>query len=240
MQLFIGILACLVASLTHALSEQGEENCPNKCDKVFDRTQYAISNINTSFTFEYQSCLIGCSQCQTELNTGTTNDTCFVFCKNFDYGKAGIRKGVIEPDKACLMGCVINLCQDICIGGTTDPKVTPQNAQFFWGQGGVGCSIKTGLGYVQNPSYGNPNGPSGEGGSAKVAQCCSNAFNLCFYNGPTTTTNYANVLLVAQRTCSSFVSSTDTSSICNFYNNPQNCGTQGLLGALALPGAIVT
>jgi hypothetical protein len=117
----------------------------------------------------------------------------------------------------------------VCFGGTTDFLQTPENAQFFWGGGGNGCSIKGRLGYVQNPDYGNPDVPTGQGGaSAEQRQCCTNAFNLCFYNGDQNSVNYANVVLVAQRSCRSFTGSTDPTAICTFFNNPQNCGTPGL------------
>ena len=208
---------------------EGIENCPNKCDKVFDQTQYAISNEPNQTTFEYRSCLIGCAQCQAELAANPTHDTCFLFCKNYNYAANGIRKGVIEPDKACIMGCVINTCQQICYGGTTDPVVTANNSQFFWGYSGHGCSLKSDLGYVQSPLYGNADGPSGEGASNAVSTCCTQAYNLCNYVGDTSSTNYANVLLVTQRKCKQFVSSQTTADICNFYNGAQNCGTQGLI-----------
>jgi len=227
-------LFAFVANTATALEEQelarleGIQNCANKCDKVFDRTQYAINDQPGANTFEFRSCIIGCNQCSAELAKNPSSDSCFLFCKNFDYAGQSIRKGVIEPDKACIMGCVINTCQSICFGGTTDFVQTPQNSQFFWNGGGHGCSIKGMLGYVQNPNYGNPNAPAGAGASEAEKQCCTNAFNLCFYNGDTSSINFANVLLVAQRTCSKFVGSTDTNAICAFYNTIQNCGTPGL------------
>jgi len=35
-------------------------------------------------------------------------------CKDTNWLEANvtITKGVVEPDKACIMGCVINLCQE--------------------------------------------------------------------------------------------------------------------------------
>lgn len=208
---------------------EGIENCHNKCDKVFDRLQYAISDQPGASTFEYRSCIIGCNRCNRQLsNPDISDDQCFNFCKTYNYGANGIRKGVIEPDKACIMGCVINTCQEVCWGGTTQNKVTPQNSQFFWNMGGHGCSIKGNLGYVQNADYGNPNAPLGPGASTGQRQCCSNAFNLCFYNGDKTSTNYANVVLVAQRTCRGFASSNNVDSICQYFNVEQNCGVPGM------------
>lgn len=232
---FVAVIALvfgLVASNVSASELEGIENCPNKCDKVFDRTQYAISGQANQDSFEYRSCIIGCNRCQTELEKAITDpaqDGCFDYCKTYNYGKNGIRKGVIEPDKACIMGCVINTCQKVCIGGTTDHSITPANKNSWWGQGGTGCSIKSGLGYVQNPDYGNPDSPAGPGATTAQKQCCTNAFNLCNYNGPTTTTNYANVVLVAQRSCKSYVKSTNVDAICSYYNDPQQCGTPGMV-----------
>jgi len=224
------VVFVVVAGVAFGLQDMGVFNCPNKCDKVFDRTQYAINDQPGSSTFEFRSCIIGCNHCGTDLTGGATKSKCFDFCKNFDYASSGIRKGVIEPDKACIMGCIINTCQQICTGGTTDPQITPANSFLWWGlPGSTGCSIKTGLGYVQNPNYGNVDGPSGQGGSAGVAQCCTNALNLCQYNGPQTdNVNFANVVLVAQRSCKKFVGSTEVTDICTFFNNPQNCGQTGL------------
>jgi len=228
--LLVMLLAGSASALEFSLAAEGIENCHNKCNKVFDRTQYAISDQPNQSTFEFRSCIIGCNRCKRQLaQPNVPDDRCFDFCKTFDYRRAGIRKGVIEPDKACIVGCVINTCQEICWGGTTDQTQTTLNAQFFWNGGGHGCSIKGGLGYVQNPDYGNPNAPSGAGASEGQKQCCTNAFNLCFYNGDKASTNYANVVLVAQRSCKKFVSSQDTTDICTFYNNPQNCGTQGMV-----------
>jgi hypothetical protein len=115
MKSYVGCIAALLVyatSLTSALgfTSMGIQNCVNKCDKVFDRTQYAISDQPGQNTFEYRSCIIGCNRCSKELaaRPAAQTDNCFSFCKKFSYGKNGIRKGVIEPDKACIMGCVIN------------------------------------------------------------------------------------------------------------------------------------
>jgi len=218
---------------------RGIENCPNKCDKVFDRTQYSISDQPGQDTFEFRSCIIGCNHCQAELaQADLQEDNCFNFCKTFDYGRDDIRKGVIEPDKACLMGCVINTCQKICFGGTTDNTVTDANRQFWWGLGGNGCSIKSSS-YVQNPGYGNPNSPAGAGVSREEQQCCTNAYNLCFYHGNKNTTNFANVDIVARRSCAPFVpgalTTSNSSIICDFYNQERNCGTIGMSGTTSPP-----
>jgi len=230
---FFAAVAFYIAT-AEAAEVEGIENCPNKCDKVFARTQYQIADQPGSTTFENRACNIGCDQCAKELaNVDLKDDKCFEFCKKYNYKQAGLRKGVIEPDKACIMGCMINTCQEVCWGGTTDQNITPQNSKFWWGQGGNGCSIKQGMGYVQNPDYVNPNSPGGQGGSETQRQCCANAFNLCEYVGPKTTTNFKNVQLLARRSCVSFVKSQKDADICTYYNNAQNCGTPGMGGTQA-------
>jgi len=233
MKLILAAVLALVA-YANAVEMQGVYNCPNKCEKVFAMTQYAISDQPNMTTFEYRSCLIGCSQCSTELDNGDVEDSCFTFCKKYNYSAVGIRKGIIEPDKACLMGCVINTCQEVCIGGTTDQDVTPANQNLWWGLGGTGCSIKTGLGYVQSPEYGNPNSNPSQGGDTTSQQCCTNAFNLCYYVGDKSNNpNWDNVQYVTRKSCLSFVpAQQDTSKqdadICTWYNTASNCGTQGM------------
>lgn len=196
---------------------------------VFDRTQYAISDQPNMDTFEYRSCLIGCNKCSAELAANAATDDCLESCKNYDYKGNGIRKGVIEPDKACMIGCVINTCQEVCIGGTTDMDVTPANQNLWWGKGGPGCSIKTGLGYVQAPGYGNPNSPGGQAGDSSVQQCCTNAFNLCNYVGPKTTTNFKNVQIVTKSSCKKFVKPYSDAAACVWYSKLENCGSEGML-----------
>jgi len=225
-----GIAAVAGLAIAMVQASEGIQNCYNKCDKVFDKTQYAISDQGNQTTFEYRSCLIGCDRCNKELANLLTvkDDTCFNYCKTFNYKKALIRKGVIEPDKACIIGCVINTCQEVCWGGTTDQDVTEANKNLWWGLGGNGCSLKMGMGYVQNPEYGNPDG--GQGASKEQNQCCTNAFNLCYYDGDKiqNAINYANVELLAQRSCKKFTKKTDYDTICNWYNDVKNCGTQGM------------
>jgi len=233
-----GVASLLVIAVANAnyLEAQGVQNCENKCNKVFDRSQYAISDQPGADTFEFRSCVIGCNQCSPTLNNGNNSEpdggtSCFRFCKTYNYARSGIRKGLIEPDKACIMGCVINTCQEICTGGTVDNAVTDVNRALWWGLGGNGCSIKGGQGYVQNPDYGNPNSPGGPGGDQGQKACCANAFNLCFYNGDKTSQNFANVQLVARRTCRRFVppaNRNNDTAICDMYNNPQRCGTPGM------------
>jgi len=224
----IAAFAGLSSALANQVETGGVYNCYNKCDKVFNMLQYAIVNQPNATTFEYRSCILGCNKCSAELAVNATSDQCFPYCKNLNYASLNIRKGVIEPDKACLIGCVINLCQDICISGTDASSVTPQNQDLWWGLGGNGCSVKQGLGYVQSPLYTSPNSPNGQGATS-VNQCCTNAQNLCDYVGSTTNNpNYNNVIIVAQSSCLQFVPSQAVSDICAFYDNVANCGAPGM------------
>jgi len=219
------------ASLESALSAeaaaeaQGIENCQNKCDKAFNRLAYQIATDGTSQpTYEFQACVIGCNQCNSDLATNNTANAgnCFNFCKNYNWASQGLVKGVIEPDKACLGGCIINTCQVICMGGTTDPKITPQNQQFFYNNGG--CSIKTApySQFLQYVPFNSPN--TAQGGNSAAAQCCSNALSLCEYVGDTTSTNFQQLLFKTAQYCNSFVPSGTVQDICNFFAAPQNCG----------------
>ena len=86
----------------------GIENCENKCDKAFNRFAYEISTTGSQETFEFRACVRGCTQCEADLAANADPSNCFRTCKNFDWTSLGIVKGVIEPDKACIGGCVIN------------------------------------------------------------------------------------------------------------------------------------
>ena len=117
------------------------------------------------------------------------------------------------------------------MGGTSDFDITPANQAMWWGQpGSTGCSIKTGLGYVQNTDYANPDSPIGEGANSGLEQCCTNAMNLCQYVGPKdNNVNYKNVQLVARRSCKQWVPSGKDAHICDFFASPANCGNQGMV-----------
>lgn len=183
-----------------------------------------MSTQGTTRTFEFQACVSGCNQCSTDLSAqNVTAGNCFTFCKNFDWKSLGLVKGVIEPDKACIGGCIINTCQAVCTGGTTDNDITPQNKQFFYPNGG--CSIKTEP-YSQFLEYVPFNSPNtGQGGSQDAARCCANALSLCQYFGDQQSTNYQNLLAKTGSFCSSFVPSQTSTDICAWFNSPQNCGT---------------
>jgi len=218
---------------------QGVQNCQNKCQNMFNNLQYTI-NTQGGDTNEYLACLAGCDICSQSQSANDTDwTTCFDTCKNTDWLQAidpttgqpaPIVKGVIEPDKACEMGCVINLCQVTCQGGTTDMNPTPTNAPAWWGSG-VGCSIKTGAirpggYYSQNSQYNYYNAPQGSGGQT---ECCAQAYSLCNYPPnaiAANQVNYNNVLGQAQKFCSNVPGAGNTqTSICAYWSNPTNCGS---------------
>jgi hypothetical protein len=115
----------ITQSLESFLASQarGVENCENKCDKAFNRFAYEIStSSNPTETFEFRACVRGCDQCTADLASNADKSNCFRTCKDFDWKALGIVKGVIEPDKACIGGCIIQTCQAVCAGGTVDQK----------------------------------------------------------------------------------------------------------------------
>jgi len=199
----------------------GVENCNNKCDKVFNKFAYQISTVSNQTTYEYNACVQGCNTCTTQLATANADpSTCFTSCKNYDWKGNNMLKGVIEPDKACEMGCVVQTCQVICSGGTTDPP-TKSNKKYFYPNGG--CSIKT-QPYSQNSDYVPFDSPNtSQGGSDTAAQCCSNALSLCDYKGSTSSTNYKQLLANTIKFCSGLAAG-NKNAICSWYNNQANCG----------------
>jgi hypothetical protein len=210
-------------SLEAVLEQQakGVDNCENKCDKVFNKFAYAI-NTKGDPTYEFQACVKGCQQCATDLTAKADKKNCFTTCKNYDWKGNGIVKGVIEPDKACIGGCVINTCQVICAGGTVDPP-SAKNKKSFWPNGG--CSIKTEP-YSQQQDYVSWDSPnSGEGGDDKLAQCCSNALSLCDYVGPPNA-NFNQLLANTGNYCAQWVPSKTKDDICSYFDKQQNCGSK--------------
>jgi len=215
---------------------EGIDNCYNKCSLLFNNMAYSILTQSTNGqTNEYRACIVGCSTCQEQLNDNDHSGACLTVCKDIDWlafnnsdGTPNpIVKGVIEPDKACQMGCVENLCQGVCTGGTTDQTVTKQNANAWWnGSPADGCSIKTGSVrpggfYAQEGTYAYSNSPLGAGGQNT---CCSNGIALCKYKGPKGV-NYQNVFHEAQTACNNVKGAGKTvSSICKFVLNASNCG----------------
>jgi len=219
-----GIRGAIRQSLESLLEAeaQGIENCPNKCQKSFSNMAYQISATDGRRTFEFIACIQGCNQCAHDLANNASTGNCFETCKNFNWKTNGIVKGVIEPDKACLAGCVINTCQFICSDGTVDPK-SPSNANLFYPNGG--CSIKTEP-YSQFFQYVPFNSPNiGQGATAAVTSCCAQTMSLCLYVGDKSSSNFAQLLANSGRVCKQFVPSGTEADLCAFFGNPQNCGS---------------
>jgi len=203
-----------------AQEAEGVQNCANKCNNVFNRMAYLVSTSGEP-TYEWTACMEGCNQCTKDIANKAAPTNCLTYCKNYDWYGKGILKGVIEPDKACISGCIIQTCQGVCIGGTVD-QPTKKNTKFFWPNGG--CSIKT-ESYSQNADYVPWNSPnSGVGGDFTIGQCCSNALSLCLYSGPVSSDNFIQLLQNTGKYCQAFVPSKAYNAICTFYKNPQNCG----------------
>jgi len=245
-ELSAAIRGKLAEQLQANVEAQGIQNCQNKCDKMFNNMAYAILTQNPgSKTFEYRACIVGCAICNAQLKdkSGSPNSgSCLAECKNTNWldaldgsgNPSPIVKGVIEPDKACQIGCIQNMCQGVCTGGTTDTNVTPANKNLWWTgdvNPSLGCSIKTGAirpggFYSQNSAYSWWNSAAGPGG---VSACCSNGISLCQYRGPKNTENYVQVINSAQRGCADVpgvgpLASVDT--ICSYVNTPGNCGNR--------------
>jgi len=216
---------------------QGTQNCFNKCQNMFNTMAYTVQNVQGQDTYEYSACRAGCSICSATIAANEPDwHKCFYTCKQTDWTQNvdingnpfPIVKGVIEPDKACIFGCIIGTCQDVCQGGSPD-DYAPDNAAKWWDSSvpGSGCTIKTGAirpggYYSQNSEYNYWNQPPGQGGQA---ECCSNAYSLCNYNGPTGTTNYKNVFNQAKKYCAKVPGAGNTqASICSYFADPANCG----------------
>ena len=95
-------------SLESQLAVEGIENCENKCSNAFNRFAYQISAAEGRRTFEFRACVDGCNRCTQDRANNASADACFIWCKNKDWHSDGVVKGVIEPDKACIGGCIIN------------------------------------------------------------------------------------------------------------------------------------
>lgn len=212
----------IAESLENQLSVEGIENCENKCSNAFNRFAYQITTVGQQNAFEFRACVDGCNRCTQARSNNEAADTCFNYCKNRDWHQSAIVKGVIEPDKACIGGCVINTCQVICTGGTTQSQITNANRKFFYPNGG--CSIKTEP-YSQNLQYVPWDSPNtGQGGSEAAAGCCANALSLCDYVGDRNSANYRQLLSTTATSCQGFVAGTQA-AICPWFRNPQNCGS---------------
>jgi hypothetical protein len=241
----------IVATLKEAIAAEadamGVENCLNKCKNTFDNTQYAIQTADHS-TYEFQACAAGCKICaQQQTKKDPDGGICFKTCKDTNWldmkddqgNPVVVVKGVIEPDKACEMGCVIQTCQVVCTGGTTDMTTTSANKKFFWpspngcsgNQGATcGCSLKTGGVrpggfYTQNSDYNYWN--SGQVGVGAASECCSNSITVCNYAGNKNSANYKNAVSQMQSHCADVpgIKGNSAGAICAWAGAPGNCGS---------------
>jgi len=201
------------ASLTHQVDDnaaaQGVYNCPNKCQNLLGFLSYmnAQEQQANGGNNEYRGCVLGCDRCGLQRDNQEAKDVCFDYCKNYKYTEGDatspspIKKGIIEPDKACIIGCVINLCQGLCTG----------NAQWADAGSNPGCQIMTGYG-VQTYSEGN-----------NFDQCCSNLQNVCTYQGPKkmSNPNYKAVVNQAHTNCNGkdgITATTSVNGMCDIYD----------------------
>jgi hypothetical protein len=231
-------IGALTSSLIYAqdVSISGVQNCVNKCEKMLNMTQYSIdAQGSRRNTYEFDACAVGCAICDRQLDRENSKpEDCFVTCKNTNWNQAldpesgepmVIQKGVLEPDKACEIGCIINTCQVVCEGGTPEHN----NVLTWEGVVGGGCSIKTGAirpdgFYSQNAKYSFWNTFAGQGGQN---ECCSNSVSLCYYRGNKNSENYRNVLHIARKYCNNVGPLTKQSSaneICTWFRGEGLCG----------------
>ena len=140
----------------------------------FTTAQLAVS-IGTN---EARACQLGCGFCWAQLNDNSQPPfTSFQQCKQYNYSggdsisAVAIVKGIIEPDKACIMGAQIALCQGVCTGpinwklNKPIPQVPPSG----------GCQIYSDA-LVQNYKL--------KKGTFSPL-CCNQLQNLCSYSGDT-------------------------------------------------------
>ena len=109
---------------------EGVSNCLSKCQTIL--ADPASKDPSAS---QY-ACSVGCDECKNNNWFRTADNTCFEMCKNKDWSAIGVCKDTIEPDKACMLGCIISLCQGtLCTGCNTS------NQSCCWNQGG--CASPT-------------------------------------------------------------------------------------------------
>jgi len=90
---------------------KGVSNCEAQCSNVLGSLASAGET----------ACVNGCNYCLEGEKFRTPDVACFQYCKTTDWSAQGICKDTIEPDKACMLGCMISLCQGpLCIGCDVD------------------------------------------------------------------------------------------------------------------------
>lgn len=112
---------------------ESAQNCLSKCAAIFKVEQNSASAVACSQGCNFCKCSRGATingnirvqgnpnansaNCLQNSGYRSNNDECFTYCKSFDWGSIGICKDVVEPDKACMYGCINALCQgNVCKG----------------------------------------------------------------------------------------------------------------------------
>lgn len=207
-----------------AVEAEGVNNCQNKCYNLLGYLSYYTAKqqmVSKGGNNEYRACQLGCNQCVSNQEKNDPDQSCFDYCKQYNYAGENppIQKGVIEPDKACIIGCVIQLCQVVCTGSNPwQGNNAPEG----------GCQIQSGYG-ISTYNVGNT--------GSNFAPCCTPLQNLCTYKGTIPNPNYNSILNQAYQTCSGstiggvkITKSTSVADMCTAYENsytkqPQQCGS---------------
>ena len=85
----------------------GVSNCEANCQAILSATS----------TAGVVACTSGCQFCLDGEKYLVPDNTCFEYCKTTNWSAQGICKDTIEPDKACMIGCINSLCQgSACVG----------------------------------------------------------------------------------------------------------------------------
>jgi len=112
--------------------QQSAANCLQKCAAIFKVEQNSASAIACAQGCQYCKCSRGTTvngiavagnpnansnNCLSSSGYKSNNDECFSYCKSYDWSGIGLCKDVVEPDKACMYGCINALCQgNVCTG----------------------------------------------------------------------------------------------------------------------------
>lgn len=113
-------------------SLESANNCLQKCAAIFKVEEGSASAVACSQGCNFCKCSGGSTvggiavagnpnanskNCLKTSGYKSNNNECFKYCKNYDWSAIGLCKDVVEPDKACMYGCINSLCQgDLCTG----------------------------------------------------------------------------------------------------------------------------
>ena len=97
-------------SLLNEFKLTGVSNCESNCRNI----------LSEATTAGVVACTSGCQYCLDDEKYTIPNNDCFTYCKTTNWSSQGICKDTIEPDKACMLGCITSLCQGtLCVGCST-------------------------------------------------------------------------------------------------------------------------